>query len=298
MLEKVSSGKTKSPLFVLIYGVAGSGKSTFASKFEAPLFADIERGSGQLNVSRVSDIATLSDLNTLIDELIAKPTAYKTFVLDTLDALERIVWKDVCKEVGKKSIEEIPYGKGYLLALKQWEGVLTRLMSLREKMNVVVIAHSQVKRINDPMQLASYDQFGIKVHHTAAAIFKEAVDAVLFVAYEIFVQLTDGQTKGKALGEGNRVIYTSSMPGHEGKNRFGLPYMMPLDFDTFMAEVKKDGGEKKGQLYEKLLTQIPMIQDPKTREKAAEHLETHKENLPEMMKIDRRVQEYLSQGAA
>jgi len=298
MLEKIQTGLQKKPLFLMVFGVAGIGKSSFAARFDKPLFADLEKGSGQLSVDRITEFSNLTDVHALLDELIKSKHSYKTFVLDTLDSLERLVWKDVCEEHNKKSIEEIPYGKGYVLALKQWEQIVRKLDRIRESINVVVIAHSTIRRINDPMQLASYDQFTIKVHQQAAALFKEAVDAVLFAAYEIFVQVTEGQTKGKALGEGNRVLYTSSMPGHEGKNRFGLPYMMPLDYDKFMSELNKGDDEKKTVLYEKIKAQIPSISDPQTREKAKKHLETNKENLGELMKIDRRVQEYMSVGAA
>src|SRR5574343_492375 len=196
MLEKVKSGIENKPLFMILFGVAGCGKSTFASRFPKPLFADIEKGTGKLNVARLSEFPSLDDFNTLLDDLLKGGHGYETFVVDPLDALERLVWRDVCEETNKKSIEEIPYGKGYLLALKQWEAILTKLKDLREKINVVLIAHSQIRKINDPMQLVSYDQFAIKIHNSAAALFKEAVDAVLFCTYEIFVQSSEGQTKG------------------------------------------------------------------------------------------------------
>jgi hypothetical protein len=160
-------------------------------------------------------------------------------------------------------------------------------------MNVVAIAHSAIKRINDPMQPVPYDQFGIKLDQRAASLFKESVDAILFATYDVIVKADDTGRKGKAYGEGKRVLYTSCMPGHEGKNRFGLPHELDLDYGVFAAHLGKEDTEKAGVLYEKLKTQVPTIKDEKTRVKAQKTLEDSKGSLPELMKIDQRVQQVI-----
>ena len=54
---KISSGIKSRPVKTVVYGVEGIGKSTFASEFPSPLFIDLDNGTSQLNVDRVTDVA-------------------------------------------------------------------------------------------------------------------------------------------------------------------------------------------------------------------------------------------------
>ena len=65
----------------VIYGCEGVGKSTFASKFPKPLFADLEGGTAHLDVPRISDLNAWETLLSCIDGLIADKQGFKTFVL-------------------------------------------------------------------------------------------------------------------------------------------------------------------------------------------------------------------------
>jgi hypothetical protein len=62
-------------------------------------------------------------------------------------------------------------------------------------------------------------------------LVREAADAVLFARFETELVKTNGKTR--AYGEGNRIMYTESRPGWDAKNRFNLPFCMPLDWKTF-----------------------------------------------------------------
>ena len=53
MAYTVTSGVIPSPVKVVLYGPEGIGKSTFASKFPAPVFIDTESGTKRLNVARL-----------------------------------------------------------------------------------------------------------------------------------------------------------------------------------------------------------------------------------------------------
>ena len=48
----ITKGKIPSPLKVVLYGVEGIGKSTFASQFPAPLFIDTEGSTKNLDIAR------------------------------------------------------------------------------------------------------------------------------------------------------------------------------------------------------------------------------------------------------
>ena len=50
----IQKGISAAPPKVVIYGPEGIGKSTLASKFPAPLFIDVEEGTGRMDVARLT----------------------------------------------------------------------------------------------------------------------------------------------------------------------------------------------------------------------------------------------------
>src|SRR5215472_18230020 len=92
----------------------------------------------------------------------------------------------------------------------------------------------------------------LKINDKGAALVREAADAVLFARFETELVKTNGKTR--AYGEGNRIMYTESRPGWDAKNRFNLPFVMPLDWKTFGDAIRafyglsgKGNGTAKGK---------------------------------------------------
>lgn len=56
----ITKGKIPSPLKVVLYGVEGIGKSTFASQFPAPLFIDTEGSTKNLDNASDNSITALA----------------------------------------------------------------------------------------------------------------------------------------------------------------------------------------------------------------------------------------------
>jgi hypothetical protein len=240
-LERVESGKKQKPYFVLIYGPDGVGKSTFGADAPNPIFLCAESGTNHLDVNRFPEPQTFQNVLDMVSELDTSKHNYKTLVVDSLDWLEPLVWKQVCDAGDKKNIEEFGYGKGYVLALSEWQKLIAKLKDLRESMNIVLIGHAEVKTFQDPVLNNGYDRYQLKLNQKAAALFREAVDAVLFATYEVFTR-KDGQ-KTRAFGEGARIIFTERRPGHDAKNRMGLPYQIPLSWEDFTESSESDSGK-------------------------------------------------------
>jgi len=177
---------------------------------------------------------------------------FDSVVLDSLDWVEPLIWKAVCDEGKVETIEQYAggYGKGYVRALDLWRTLLKELSALNEKMHVLLIGHAQIKSFQDPELPTAYDRYQLKINDKAAALVREAADAVLFARFETELVKTNGKTR--AYGEGNRIMYTESRPGWDAKNRFGLPFCMALDWKTFGEAIrafyglsgKGDGGAK------------------------------------------------------
>lgn len=246
LLKNVIKGKINVPQFVLIFGPDGIGKSSFGAEAPNPIFLGTENGTSNLDVARFQAPKKFSDVLAAISELTNESHEYKTLVIDSLDWLEPIVWETVCADGGWKSIEDAGYGKGYVLALNKWLEMIKSLNHLRDvkKMNIVLIAHSQIKVFNDPSQPQSYDRYQLKLNDKAAALFREAVDVVLFATYETFVKKDGAAAKAKAFGDGKRVVFTERRPSFDAKNRMGLPFELPLSWDAFLEAQKKSNPDR------------------------------------------------------
>ena len=93
-MEGISSGKLKTPLKGLFYGIPGVGKSTLAASFPNPLILDIEGSTGRLDVDRV-DLRKekFSTVMEWLRRLAKEEHDYQTLVIDTIDWLEPKVWR-------------------------------------------------------------------------------------------------------------------------------------------------------------------------------------------------------------
>jgi hypothetical protein len=262
MLKNITRGKVSVPHFVLIYAGDGIGKSTFASKAPAPIFLGSEDGTNNLDVARFPAITTFAQAEQAVDELINQQHDFKTLAVDSLDWLEPLLWKDICTTHGKPNIEEFGYGKGYVLAVQKWQGFVAKLLELRtkKKMNIVLIAHAQVKAFHDPSQPSSYDRFQLKLNDKAAALFREAVDTVLFATFETFVK-KDGAQKARAFGEGKRVVFTERRPAFDAKNRAGLPFEIDLSWDAFVDACNNSKPDQLKQIKQDISDLIETVTD-------------------------------------
>ena len=234
MRFKITEGIVQRPQRLLIYGPEGIGKSTFASQMPDPLFVDVEDGSGHLPVRRLPVPPDWDTLLAEIDSVYEEPKGISTIVIDSVDAAERLCQAKVIERAKKKSIEAWGYGKGYVVAAEEYQNLLTALdRCIRRGVNVVMVAHSQLRKVERPDEEGAYDRFEVKLNKHVASKTKEWADAVLFLDYETFVSV-DESGKGKASG-GKRVIRTSHSVSWDAKNRFDLPDKLMLDHDGIMA---------------------------------------------------------------
>jgi hypothetical protein len=227
------------PPRVLIHGVAGIGKTTFAAGADDPVFVMPEDGLGMLQVPHFPLAGSFTAVSEALDALLNEEHPYRTVVVDSVDWLEPLIWGETALRNGWSSIETPGYGKGYAEALNVWREYIDKLNALRDRkgMAVIQIAHTDIKRFDSP-EHEPYDRYVIKLHARAAALLQEHSDVVLFANYRISTIKADvgfNKKVTRALGSGERVMHTAERPAFLAKNRYGLPDTLPLDWKAFVA---------------------------------------------------------------
>jgi hypothetical protein len=236
---KINRGKVSRPLRAVLYGAEGIGKSTFASQWPEPLYCDLESGTGQLDVARLETPTSWAMLQSMICALGKDSQGFKTLVLDTSDALDRMVQEHVCNTSQKQSIEEFGYGRGYVVALEEWRKFLDLINELQacQSMHVLFLAHAQIKKFEQPDEFGSYDRWEMKMDKRSGACLREWSDLLLFANYRTVIVKDDKSNSRKAQG-GERVIYTEHRPCWDAKNRFGLPEEILIEGISLPKEIK------------------------------------------------------------
>lgn len=232
---------------VVVYGVEGVGKSTFAAGFPNPTFIDVEGSTRFLSVRRFDPPpASWTELLEMVNWSIANMSPGTTLVVDTLDWSERLCSAHVCNTNGWASIEAPGYGKGYKYMQEEFTKLLDGLTAVaRNGVNVVCTAHAKISKFELPDECGAYDRWSLKLTDTKstsiASMVKEWADVVLFANYETIVEKTDS---GKAKARGNaRVMYTSHDACWDAKNRWGLAPKVPFEFASIAAFVPGMAGQ-------------------------------------------------------
>jgi hypothetical protein len=238
-LDRVVSGRIAKPMRVLVYGLEGVGKSTFAACAPSPIFIGAEDGTSELDVVRFPQPGTWGDVMEAVTVLTTEPHDYRTLVIDTLDWLEPLCWQQVCVQMAKpgkpplRSIEEPGYAKGYTEAGGLWRQLTAALERLRttRRMDMVLLAHSWVKTFKNPGG-EDFDRYEMKLHKNAAGMWREWCDAVLFAAHDV-TTYEDDRKRVKGIGTGARILRTEHNAAYDAKNRYDLPALLPLDWEAF-----------------------------------------------------------------
>lgn len=235
-LASLQKNSPKAPR-IIIYGDAGTGKTTFGAMAPSPVFIQTEDGLGNLDATAFPLAQSFDDVMQALTSLYSEDHQFKTLVIDSLDWLEPLVWKQVCIEHKVASIEALPYGKGYVESLAVWRRFFDGITALRDArgMTVVMTAHSQIVRVEDPT-LPAYDRHSLKLHKRAAAVAEEFADVILYAAVQTNTVSEDAGFNGKrvrATTTGERVMHTVGQPAFLAKSRYALPSPMPLSWPAF-----------------------------------------------------------------
>lgn len=310
LLSSVRRGKFEAPHRIVCYGPEGIGKSSFAAGAPGVIFLPIENGTKHLDVARffgdraVPKAESWAEARGAIRELIAEKHEYQTLVIDTVDALEALLWRHMIErdkfsdDKGRtplRDIESYGYGKGYTKALEDWRALLKDLELLSSKgMNIILLAHSQVKPFKNPAG-EDYERYELAIHAKASGLLKGWCDSVLFANYETFAKKDERTKRVRGVDSGARLLFTERRAAYDAKHRGNLPESLPLSWADFEAESKKEIDPK--QFAEEILRKAAELGDEllkvitATVEKAAG-------NVQSLININNRVNTRIAEQAA
>ena len=211
---EVIKGKTLTAPKVMIYGLAGVGKSTLASKMRNPIFLDFEGGLNYMDVARTPQIQSLDEFYMDLGELYRKSEReYDTIVIDSADWLVRKVVEKAAG-IDSKNLEETlnrsngGYGNGkQVLENHIRTKLLPTLVALNKKgYGICLIAHAERKDMMDA-EGVDVERISPKIDVNTMNVFVEWCDNVLYL---------------KRDNEGERVLVLESDNIALAKNRLGL----------------------------------------------------------------------------
>lgn len=109
------------PPIIVVHGLPGIGKTTFAQNFPDAVFVQTEDGCPTgLEIATFGLCETFTSVIDAMRYLGKELHDHKTMVLDSLDKLEPLILAAVCADRGYASIESPGYGKGWVEADKWW----------------------------------------------------------------------------------------------------------------------------------------------------------------------------------
>lgn len=243
LLQRIQRGRVAGPVRLVVYGPAGTGKSTFAAGAPSPLFFDFEGRTLHLDVARVRPQSWDETLQLMAEAV--SGGEFKTLVFDTLDHMELLIHAGVCKKNGWTSIEDPSFGKGYVPALHEWSRFLAAVDVLNARgINTVMLAHSMLGTLKNPSG-EDYNVYTLKLKGgaktSAADLIREKADLVGFAHFETFAKKAnpkDQMAKAKAITTGDRLLTFKYHPAYETKSGIPMADEVPLEWTAFENALK------------------------------------------------------------
>lgn len=185
------------PARLLVHGLEGSGKTSFAAAAPSPLVL-MGRGetgfqtllaSGQLPpTSHLPELQRWEHVLSVLEWLLATPGPWASLVIDSFSTLERMCCEHVCRKEfaddwGKNGFAG--YMQGYEIATSEWRRLLAMLDRVREERGMMIVAtcSSRLMTFKNP-DGADFDRYTPALHPRIAELTQRWSDAILFLRFE------------------------------------------------------------------------------------------------------------------
>jgi hypothetical protein len=240
---EIARAKSNAVPIMLLYGDAGRGKTTLATKAPKALLLPLERGLPRgVEVDAVQGLDSFDKVMSTLLAIHSDPRGYDSLVIDTLDALEPLVLEHTCAKNNWKNIEAPPYGKGWVAADDEWRRFIRGITAIRDKhnMTVVLVSHAEVIRVEDP-RAPTFTSYSPKLNKRARALVVDACDVVGFLAEDLRTVSDDSgfRERVRASAGNGRYLFLEGRPAFAAKNRFRMPEKVPIPINFDFSELSK-----------------------------------------------------------
>lgn len=237
LLAGVKTSAPKLPSRTFLYAREKWGKSSLFAHAKDAIFFMTRGETGLVELisgGRVPETAhfeysertppTWATLRQAVRELIQQEHPYKLLVLDTCNGAEVLCEEHVRNTEFQKSVAKFnSYGKGWNSCRVEWVDFLTDLDRLRSGrgMGVVLLAHTKVKRYEDPTTEDGYERFVPACNDKIWELTHKWADIICFGHFEAITFETDsGKTRARA--QQRRVLCFDQSPQYDAGNRYGI----------------------------------------------------------------------------
>ena len=297
MIQTIKSNPNV-PSRIIIYGPEGVGKSSFGAFSNKPVFITPEGGANQLKtkagglIDIMPNCKTFDQVRGAVNRLINEEHHFKTLVLDSADWIEKLCHKKIIGPSDRSIITcNGGYGAGYRESENLHRALIEDLTVLVEKtgLAIIITAHSQIKETKDPSVIENYDSFEIKCQQFVSDLWREWVDALLFVRFRAYAK----EGKAKAVGDDTRVMYTVKDPAYQAKNRYGMPKELEFDWTAWETVNSYTKGKTADQVMKDCVKLISGIASDEKKKQILSFIQNNSSNVNALTSGKNRIEEIL-----
>jgi len=167
---------------VLFYGAPKTGKTTISSHFPGALLCAFEKGYNALADVYAQPIDSWQDFKKVVTQLKQPAIAerFQTIVVDTGDIAYDYCVKYICSRESTadktyETIGDIPYGKGYALAMQEYDEQFRKILQMNY--GLVIISHDKDKTFKDEFG-QEYNKIVPTLDNRAALVCERTCDII------------------------------------------------------------------------------------------------------------------------
>lgn len=234
ILSSIEKPKNRAPIMT-ICGDAGTGKTSLAATFPAPIFIRAEDGLQAIPADKRPDafplLKSADDLWAQLLALLHEDHQYRTLVIDSVSVIEPIFIDDILKRDGKaKTLNQAlgGYGAGFsaLASMHQRVRKAAGLLNERKNMAIIFVSHADLETMRLP-DTDDYSRYSLRMSPKSLPPYVDDVDLVGFVRLVSALRGDDGDRK-KVVSNGDRELICHATASSVAKNRYGITE--PLEF--------------------------------------------------------------------
>lgn len=232
--------------YVLLYGLPKTGKTSFAVQAPKNLLIAFEKGYNGLSDIYAVTIEKWIDFKKVLRQLESEAAKekYYTISIDTATIAWDRCEEYICSREDVDRIGDIPYGGGYDMLKKEFQGALSKITMLGY--GLICLAHSEEK----PASMGSEEiMVRPQLNKRAYAIINGLVDIIAYIS-------VDFDEKGESV----RNLYTRSTPNIFAGSRFStLPKVIPFGY-TELVNALADAIEQEGTSTGRITDERPAME--------------------------------------